>query len=312
MADGEYMRFAHGRCSLPVSAAKPQQSGSSKPKCTQCGAARSRTKPHEVSVLCRECYRKSVGYATPVACRCLWCFATFEVPGNKIAKGRQTGWFCSRECSFADRALHGRPDGTGTRAAWRKYGAQFEQKPSPATAACADCGGLVGSRFKRCAECSRQLNNKQASLRARSQRSLVRKCPCCALAWSAIGKAGARQYCYTEECNNAFEIHLRAQRRQHKRRSGTNHRKRARHFGVAYESFNLLDVLARDRWRCQLCGVKTPKAKRGSMDDDAPELDHVVPLSMGGGHTRENTQCLCRRCNGAKSNTARGQLSLGL
>lgn len=90
--------------------------------CSQCGAARMRT----VSSMCRECYRKSVDYAPPIECRCLWCFATFEVSASRIKRGRQTGWFCSRECSFADMALHGEPDGSNTRAAWRNYGNQFE------------------------------------------------------------------------------------------------------------------------------------------------------------------------------------------
>lgn len=69
-------------------------------------------------------------------------------------------------------------------------------------------------------------------------------------------------------------------------------------------------VFMRDGWRCQSCGTKTPRAKRGTYDDRAPELDHIVPLSLGGDHSYQNTQCLCRRCNAAKSNGAGGQLLL--
>jgi hypothetical protein len=67
------------------------------------------------------------------------------------------------------------------------------------------------------------------------------------------------------------------------------------------ERFDPLVVLARDNWTCQLCGVPTPKAKRGTYADDAPELDHMVPLSRGGEHSTANTQCLCRKCNAEKS-----------
>lgn len=90
-----------------------------------------------------------------------------------------------------------------------------------------------------------------------------------------------------------------------------NARKRARHYGVAYEVVNVLHVLERDGWRCQICGKDTPKARRGSRYPNAPELDHRVPMSKGGGHTYENVQCACRACNGAKgSASSAGQLGL--
>lgn len=67
------------------------------------------------------------------------------------------------------------------------------------------------------------------------------------------------------------------------------------------ESFDPFEIFNRDNWHCKLCGIQTPRGKRGSFGDDAPELDHIVPLSKGGAHTRENTQCLCRKCNQIKS-----------
>lgn len=76
------------------------------------------------------------------------------------------------------------------------------------------------------------------------------------------------------------------------------------------ERFDPLSILARDKWKCQLCGRKTPKEKRGTYDDDAPELDHIVPLALGGMHTRANTQCACRACNSAKGARPVGQLLL--
>jgi 5-methylcytosine-specific restriction endonuclease McrA len=78
------------------------------------------------------------------------------------------------------------------------------------------------------------------------------------------------------------------------------------------ERFDPVEVLERDKWRCQLCGRKTPKANRGSYDDDAPELDHIVPVAAGGKHTRANTQCACRACNSAKGARTLGRLNLAL
>jgi 5-methylcytosine-specific restriction endonuclease McrA len=76
------------------------------------------------------------------------------------------------------------------------------------------------------------------------------------------------------------------------------------------ERFDPLEVLARDGWRCHICGVSTPKRLRGTFDDRAPELDHIIPLAAGGEHTRLNTACACRKCNIAKSNKPLGQLRL--
>jgi 5-methylcytosine-specific restriction endonuclease McrA len=63
-------------------------------------------------------------------------------------------------------------------------------------------------------------------------------------------------------------------------------------------------VFDRDGYHCRACGCATPSNLRGSTDDNAPELDHIVPLCLGGPHTLMNLQTLCRVCNilkGAKT-----------
>lgn len=100
-------------------------------------------------------------------------------------------------------------------------------------------------------------------------------------------------------------------RRYANKNAGNDHRHRARHYGVAYEPVNRIKVFDRDGWRCQICGKSTPRARMGSMTTNAPELDHRIPLSKGGGHLYSNVQCSCRACNGAKGNkTSAGQLPL--
>ena len=69
---------------------------------------------------------------------------------------------------------------------------------------------------------------------------------------------------------------------------------------TSVERVSLIKVLNRDGWICQLCGKDTPKALRGSNHDDAPEVDHIVPLSKGGRHVYSNLQCACRACNRRK------------
>jgi 5-methylcytosine-specific restriction endonuclease McrA len=97
------------------------------------------------------------------------------------------------------------------------------------------------------------------------------------------------------------------------RRGQSQPESRARHAGrvVAYGIKPLL-VFERDGWRCQLCGVRTPKRLRGTQDAAAPEIDHIIPLSKGGGHTWDNVQCACKRCNNTKSDTILGQLRLAV
>ncbi len=77
-------------------------------------------------------------------------------------------------------------------------------------------------------------------------------------------------------------------------------RRRARE-QIKCESFDPIAIFKRDGWTCQICMEPTPRKLRGTYDDHAPELDHVVPLAKGGSHTRDNVQCACRQCNALKS-----------
>lgn len=76
-------------------------------------------------------------------------------------------------------------------------------------------------------------------------------------------------------------------------------RRRSRQF-VASENVDPIVVMDRDGWTCMDCGIETPRSLRGSIEPNAPELDHIKPLALGGSHTYANVQCLCRKCNAAK------------
>lgn len=52
-----------------------------------------------------------------------------------------------------------------------------------------------------------------------------------------------------------------------------------------------------NKWMCCGCGCSTPRILLGTHDGNAPELDHINPLSKGGTHTMTNVQTLCRDCN---------------
>jgi len=89
-------------------------------------------------------------------------------------------------------------------------------------------------------------------------------------------------------------------------------RRRAIERGVAADKIDPIAVFDRDKWKCKLCGTHTPRRLRGTYEPNAPELDHVVPISLGGAHIWSNVQCSCRKCNGDKGATIKGQLALAL
>ena len=79
---------------------------------------------------------------------------------------------------------------------------------------------------------------------------------------------------------------------------------------VAIHAVKDIKVFERDKWKCRFCGCKVQKVNIYS--DNAAELDHIVPVSLGGPHSYSNVQTLCRRCNQQKSNNYNGQLILSV
>lgn len=79
-------------------------------------------------------------------------------------------------------------------------------------------------------------------------------------------------------------------------------------FGAPIEIFANFEILDRDGWICQICRVSTPAELRGTKAPAAPQVDHKIPISKGGGHTRENCWCLCFRCNRRKADKLLAEL----
>lgn len=145
-------------------------------------------------------------------------------------------------------------------------------------------------------------NNKALIVARKARRLSACKCSLCG-AGITPGVCRPKKHCAKCAAKKARNTES-AKRRKRKAKSS----RRARVRGLKHQAIDPLLVFQRDRWRCKLCGIKTPKAKRGSIDPDAPELDHIIPLAIGGGHTWGNVQCACRKCNAAKGATALGQI----
>jgi len=85
-----------------------------------------------------------------------------------------------------------------------------------------------------------------------------------------------------------------------------NHVRRARLKHATIEDFNPSEVFKRDGYVCQLCGCKTSLRYKSQYHPKRTELDHIIPISLGGEHSLRNTQCACHRCNIEKNNTGTG------
>jgi 5-methylcytosine-specific restriction endonuclease McrA len=121
------------------------------------------------------------------------------------------------------------------------------------------------------------------------------------------------------QCREVLEAQYRQQYRKAYRKTeiAKAHKKAYKTKRRAKESATIHNVkpthvFERDKWRCQLCGGKAPKALRGTNEDSAPTIDHIISLTEGGDHTYANLQCACRKCNMLKGSKSRGQLGLSL
>jgi hypothetical protein len=75
------------------------------------------------------------------------------------------------------------------------------------------------------------------------------------------------------------------------------HARRARIAGS--QRIRSIEIYERDGWLCGICGAPV-EAARKAPDPLSPTLDHIVPLSRGGEHSRLNVQCAHLGCNSRK------------
>lgn len=67
------------------------------------------------------------------------------------------------------------------------------------------------------------------------------------------------------------------------------------------EPFTSIEIFERDGWHCGICDEPVDRELRYP-DPMSASLDHIVPLSKGGGHTRENVRCSHLGCNVRRGN----------
>ncbi len=205
--------------------------------------------------------------------RCKTCDKSFLPKSQRYKK------YCSRKCAFSDHK------------AWFKHRPKVKIKKEYVPR-CKVCAVILSRRSQYCDD-HRPIYISKPQLRH------CRKCN------KELGiKSAKSKLC--EKCRK------KGQKERHRLKHGKvrKHRHRARKYGVKYEPINPLTVFERDGWHCQVCGVRTPKRLRGTYKPNAPELDHRIPMHMGGSHTWDNVQCCCRKCNSEKQRITVGQTNM--
>lgn len=203
---------------------------------------------------------------------CLWCASVFTI---KTPSSRNKGKYCSRECRFHYLAW---------RTEVRKVQTEGDLWATGQNArrCCRSCGCEFISENGR-SYCSETWVTHQGESRIRVCSNWKRDCSC-----------GRKCDKFKSLCSECYSKRVRA-----RRKAGKIKRKRILK-STQVENIVADEIFARDKWKCQSCKRKVSK-QFDVIDDLYPNLDHIIPLSKGGTHTKDNVQCLCRACNLEKS-----------
>lgn len=175
---------------------------------------------------------------------------------------------------------------------------------------CGDCGGQfpcsrLGPDPKWCRPCYREYR-LQADRDRSKKRTDPLICRDCGASFADLPKPQSkRKRCVPCAKQNLVRmdqlwIANNPERVKRNRRKGAQVR-RARERSVEFEHFHDREIFERDRWRCGICR----KRINPSLSHPHPmsaSLDHVIPISEGGPHTRANTRAAHFRCNVSRGN----------
>lgn len=214
--------------------------------------------------------------------QCDWCGVAFSVKWSREARGQRC---CSKSCAVRLRSAP---------AATRIF-----------ISDCSRCGSTMVGRRRRtvCDSCKAAVRPRPKPVKA--SRLRIIDCAECGRICCVHGAGlSTRRFC-GERCADRA---ARRMRRQKERATGMRHKGRVRRDAVV-ETFTTREIAERDGWRCHICGKKVPDRpyKAKALD---PTLDHLVPVSAGGDHTRANVALAHNRCNYERNTGGEVQLRL--
>lgn len=136
---------------------------------------------------------------------------------------------------------------------------------------------------------------------------VVRVCEVCGNEYTIrdrMTKEGLK-YCRDNGCCSKECAKKRARKAQKIRERGyKNHKGRAHKYGCAFDSsVTLKALIKRNGLRCAICGEMCDPDDHEWTDYTGPKrptIDHIIPMSKGGGHVWDNVQIAHALCNSIK------------
>jgi hypothetical protein len=294
---------------------------------SRCGRCKSEKTPDK-QVYCKDCrraYNRERSALKRQARPCTACGSVFEPPnGNRTlcddcrAPKRKPG----KPCKGCDGRAMGRKWYCEDCGKITPQQRQYLKKKSVAPTRACECGQPIPPKQQRCPDCkakSERRKRERKAAKARAARDAAGKqCRCgslipngkrnlcedCRIAnaracWARkdAAKAAQRQATGCQNCGGATAARARlcpVCRMDSAVQKGKVHRLRR---DLLIKTTNdgtvkMDEIWVRDKGRCRLC--KTVLVR------ETAHLDHIIPLSKGGPHWRENVQLLCACCNSWK------------
>lgn len=112
--------------------------------------------------------------------------------------------------------------------------------------------------------------------------------------WSKAHPEKVKEYTIRWQARNQEKV------REYARRAAAKRRVRVR--GGFVEDVDIAVVAKRDGYSCGVCGGRVPQREWS--------LDHILPISKGGGHSYANTRLTHLKCNRLRNNRGAAQLRL--
>jgi len=194
--------------------------------------------------------------------------------------------FCSRECSYANLKAN------------TKKPVVVQDRP------CSECGAMFKPKNYPQKVCSVACRKRRDCRNGYKRLTPIRDT--CLHCGGPMGKSRyIRLYCSLQCGRRASKKVITSSDRIRKRLE----KQRRDHAEKGQERFHPNEIFERDGWRCQLCGKRVAKGKPVP-DFHAPVMDHIVPISKGGEHSRQNVQCAHFICNSRRREVGYAQALL--
>jgi 5-methylcytosine-specific restriction endonuclease McrA len=185
--------------------------------------------------------------------------------------------------------------------------------PAHGIGTCSWCGDWYGRSYPQQSTCSPKCGSQLRALGpipAAKYRAEYRRCTVCNEEFQTTMKR--RKYCGKAICKGRGRPWTpQGLKEPYASKSRYVQLRRAAE-AVGDRTLTTLTIYEKAGGVCAACGIdtlhpQTPRGERSRRRFNWATLDHIVPLSQGGGHTWDNAQLLCLSCNSRKSHTDRAK-----